>query len=650
MTPLDWTWLYVSSTLQSELASWNKIRVLVEWTWSHTDEPKIRKDILEALDWAWVPVFGGIMSVHRTPEVIEAMQKAAPKLILPWELEWAIDTTNAEVVAFLLWAGWAAHLWPIGASKWNTIVFTLPIAGSMGILNAIHSGLDMPPRIPNGLIPNNTAAFEVSKTFMNLKLWLLDNEISVGDDFDMSLLNDMQWMIDDLWIKIVQGWNSPVKIWVSNLVSESQAQLDATQLNILVPVLPDDADDIQIATLILGKMNQNAAYMSSNRESKINMTNAILFAAQALWASNPTIRVNLDKFRLKSWNDVRAINENYAKEQLLSPAKRALFDSGLWPKDKMISLERGDEELESLWYELFYKGKNADLYLVPDSNPMQIIEYRTDRKSVFDIPLDLEIEWTWEVQTEISNLAAWFIEDLWWKTCYMELPENIPSSIKWRCKCVELCRPLTMIIDWREVWLEFIVRNRLTGSLYNKYYDKKNKVWLENPYGIKIPDWMDEHDAFPKPIFTPTTKEKNDVPVNAELVMEKFPEEVAFILKVVEKFTEFMHERWYVLEDGKIELFLNSLNEVVWWDEFFSPETFRFIKIENFNEEKKFKSEGKQIIRDVWEEQNWMELFNEFMDSNPDAEILNISEVIWQDTPELVLRSYREILEAMKRK
>jgi len=205
-----------------------------------------------------------------------------------------------------------------------------------------------------------------------------------------------------------------------------------------------------------------------------------------------------------------------------------------------------------------------------------------------------------------------------------------------------------MIIDWREVWLEFIVRNILTGSLYNKYYDKKNKLWLDNPYGIKIPDWMDEHDEFTDPIFTPTTKEKNDVPVNANLVREQFPDEVSFILKVVKKFTDFMYDRWYILEDGKIELFLNSLNEVVWWDEFFTPETFRFIKKENFNKERKFKSEGKQIIRDIWEEQDWIKLFNEFMDSNPDVEILNIAEIIWPETPAIVLKSYRDILSAMK--
>ena len=53
---------------------------------------------------------------------------------------------------------------------------------------------------------------------------------------------------------------------------------------------------------------------------------------------------------------------------------------------------RGDSALELLGYVRFYTGKNADLYIIPDKNPIQILMVRTDRTSVFNIPLDLEIE------------------------------------------------------------------------------------------------------------------------------------------------------------------------------------------------------------------------------------------------------------------
>lgn len=57
-----------------------------------------------------------------------------------------------------------------------------------------------------------------------------------------------------------------------------------------------------------------------------------------------------------------------------------------------MNLTRGDERLESLGYVRFYTGKNADLYIIPDREPLEVLMVRTDRTSVFNIPLGLEIE------------------------------------------------------------------------------------------------------------------------------------------------------------------------------------------------------------------------------------------------------------------
>lgn len=57
-----------------------------------------------------------------------------------------------------------------------------------------------------------------------------------------------------------------------------------------------------------------------------------------------------------------------------------------------MNTSRGHEELESLGYVRFYTGKNADLYIIPHSEPLQTLIVRTDRTSVFDIPLDLQVE------------------------------------------------------------------------------------------------------------------------------------------------------------------------------------------------------------------------------------------------------------------
>ena len=69
-----------------------------------------------------------------------------------------------------------------------------------------------------------------------------------------------------------------------------------------------------------------------------------------------------------------------------------ILESRLWPENKPLSHTRGNEELEKLGYVRFYVGKNADVYLIPGSESLQALLVRTDRCSVFDIPLDLQVE------------------------------------------------------------------------------------------------------------------------------------------------------------------------------------------------------------------------------------------------------------------
>ena len=63
---------------------------------------------------------------------------------------------------------------------------------------------------------------------------------------------------------------------------------------------------------------------------------------------------------------------------------------GLWPEDKILTCEKWLDELESIGYRLFYRWKNADLYIIPDTSPIEVLMVRSDRTSVFDIP-----SWSW---------------------------------------------------------------------------------------------------------------------------------------------------------------------------------------------------------------------------------------------------------------
>ena len=100
---------------------------------------------------------------------------------------------------------------------------------------------------------------------------------------------------------------------------------------------------------------------------------------------------------------------------------------GLWPKSKKTTSSKGILELEDLGYNLFYIGKNADLYTCPGDDP-KVLLVRSDRCSVFDIPLNLEIDGKGIYQTAISNMGAKFAKDMGIKTAI--LSETVDQTLE----------------------------------------------------------------------------------------------------------------------------------------------------------------------------------------------------------------------------
>lgn len=88
----------------------------------------------------------------------------------------------------------------------------------------------------------------------------------------------------------------------------------------------------------------------------------------------------------------------------------------LWPDNKKITTQKGFDELENIGYNLFYIGKNADLYSCP-GDEAKVLLVRSDRTSVFDIPLNFEIKGKGIIQTEISNFGAKICCKQWYKNC-----------------------------------------------------------------------------------------------------------------------------------------------------------------------------------------------------------------------------------------
>lgn len=272
---------------------------------------------------------------------------------------------------------------------------------------------------------------------------------------------------------------------------------------------------------------------------------------------------------------------------------------GLWPQSKKTTTQKGITELEELGYNLFYIGKNADLYTCPGEE-QKVLLVRSDRCSVFDIPLNLEIEGKGIWQTAISNSGAKFAEESGIKTAILSETVDQSLSVAPRCQLMELCKALEAEIDGDVVQFEFIFRNYLTGSLFDAT-QKGN-----DPYGLQLDSTLQEWHKFDTPIFTPTTKGVKDIPLNSAKVREKFPEIISSLEKLFKDFTQYAHDNGIVIVDTKLEVFVNAKGEWILGDEILTPESSRFISKEKFDA-KNYISMDKQILRNFAKENSWKE-------------------------------------------
>ena len=272
---------------------------------------------------------------------------------------------------------------------------------------------------------------------------------------------------------------------------------------------------------------------------------------------------------------------------------------GLWPESKKTTSKKGIPELEELGYNLFYIGKNADLYTCPGEDK-KVLLVRSDRCSVFDIPLNLEIEGKGISQTTISNSGAKFAREAGIRTAI--LPETIDESLSIapRCQFMELCKPLEAEIDGEVVQFEFIFRNYLTGSLFDACQNGND------PYGLDLPSNLSQWHKFETPIFTPTTKGIKDVPLNSLKVREVFPEIISSMEKLFKDFTKYAEDNGIVVVDTKFEIFVDSNDNWVLGDEVLTPESSRFISKEDFDAGN-YISMDKQILRNFGKKENWKE-------------------------------------------
>jgi len=183
-----------------------------------------------------------------------------------------------------------------------------------------------------------------------------------------------------------------------------------------------------------------------------------------------------------------------------------------------------------------YEGKVRDVYNFNDKLVMVV----TDRISAFDYVLPRAIPFKGQILNQIAEKFLKMTEDI--------VPNWIESTPDPNVTIGKKCDTFPV---------EMVIRGYLTGHAWREYKSGKRQLC-----GINMPEGMKEHDKFPNPIITPTTKAQvghdeditRDEIINTGLVSKDEYEKLEeYTYKIFEKGTEYAKSKNLLLVDTKYE-------------------------------------------------------------------------------------------------
>ncbi len=214
-----------------------------------------------------------------------------------------------------------------------------------------------------------------------------------------------------------------------------------------------------------------------------------------------------------------------------------------------------------------YVGKVRDVYNIDDKFMVMIV---SDRISAFDVVLPKGIPYKGQV---LNQIAAKFLDataDICpnWK---IAAPDPMVTV-------GHFCQPIP---------LEMIIRGYLTGSSWRTYKNGAREIC-----GVPIPDGMKEHERFPEPIVTPTTKaaEGHDEDISKEEILKQglvTPEDYEILEKytkaLFKRGTEMAAAKGLILVDTKYE-FGKKNGKIYLIDEIHTPDSSRYFYKDGYEE------------------------------------------------------------------
>ncbi|MDR3350471.1 MAG: phosphoribosylaminoimidazolesuccinocarboxamide synthase [Prevotellaceae bacterium] len=229
-----------------------------------------------------------------------------------------------------------------------------------------------------------------------------------------------------------------------------------------------------------------------------------------------------------------------------------------------------------------YTGKVRDVYTIDDKYLVMIV---TDRISAFDVVLPEGIPYKGQLLNQIAAKFLAATEDIVpnWR---IASPDPM-ATVGYRCE------PFAV---------EMIVRGYLSGSAWRAYREGAREIC-----GVPLPGGMKEHQAFPQPIITPTTKAEqglHDEDISRGQIIsrgivseENYDQLEKYALALFQRGTEMAARQGLLLVDTKYE-FGKKDGKIYLIDEIHTPDSSRYFYAEGYSERLANNEPQKQLSKE----------------------------------------------------
>ncbi len=228
-----------------------------------------------------------------------------------------------------------------------------------------------------------------------------------------------------------------------------------------------------------------------------------------------------------------------------------------------------------------YHGKVRDVYNINNQFLVMVV---TDRISAFDVILPKGIPYKGQVLNQIANK-------------FLDATADIVPN--WKIASPD---PMVTVGHFCEPFkVEMVVRGYLTGHAWREYKSGKRSLC-----GVPLPEGMKEHQKFPKPIITPTTKaeEGHDEDISREEIIAKGLVSEAdynllekYTLALFERGTQIAEKMGLILVDTKYE-FGKKDGKIHLIDEIHTPDSSRYFYLDGYKERFEKGEEQRQLSKE----------------------------------------------------